>query len=161
MAGFFIQLYREKKIALIELAPLIRRFTGCLATAIYSYAIDPDGGLYKCVMDLGNEEMRVGNLKNVRDTNNTTFNKIFSRYAIGTDFWDNKRCRQCDFIIMCSGGCLKTRYVNRYLGHKDDSCCLYKYHLDEYLEILYEIQKESSEWLSKMKDDARGSGNPP
>ncbi|MFC1552204.1 SPASM domain-containing protein [Candidatus Latescibacterota bacterium] len=72
----------------------------CEAMLEHSFAIAPNGDLYKCSQLVGREEYSIGNIKdNVEDI-------FFSRQNVDTMLsapW--RQCRSCKFVPICRGGC--------------------------------------------------------
>jgi uncharacterized protein len=55
-----------------------------------------DGGLYKCPVFMGHEELKVGTLaKGIGDY----------RQSHNLDAWKNNECLECAYLPLCFGGC--------------------------------------------------------
>lgn len=80
-------------------------------TAIYenSYVIDPVGDIFKCWVDVGKPEEKIGDLKN------GIFNyALAEKYMLSSDKFTDGKCLQCSVFPICSGGCNKYRIDPSY-----------------------------------------------
>lgn len=69
----------------------------CMVDVDNSFVVHVDGGLYKCVTMVGNEEMRCGDIV----SGMTDY-----RQQYHLDHWQREeRCRQCVYLPLCFGGC--------------------------------------------------------
>ncbi len=94
---------------------------GCMAHALNSYIIGPEGELYKCWNDVSDPDMSVGNIASGKLTGST---RLLDFMTETTPF--NSECRECHAFPICSGGCAYYRLRN----YKDDAkftiCSQYK-----------------------------------
>lgn len=88
-------------------------------TAIYenSFVIDPYGDIYKCWVDVGVSDMKIGNLKE-----GVTNYKNVEKYMLSSDKFSDKKCLGCKIFPICSGGCNKYRLDSDY--NTNDICPL-------------------------------------
>ena len=73
--------------------------------------------------------------------------KLLSNYMVGTDAFDDPKCRNCFFLPVCDGGCAELRMRNNSGDSEFETCIEYKNRLPELLEIHYEkkaLQKRSA-----------------
>ncbi|MCP4163045.1 MAG: SPASM domain-containing protein [Deltaproteobacteria bacterium] len=110
----------------------------CMARSNNSYLVGPEGDLYKCWNDIGNDKYSIGNIHALDKIKNSMLRK----YMIGADPLDDPRCNKCFYFPMCSGGCPWKRLRNKYDGLEFDLCTYFKVNLDTFLEIHYEIKKD-------------------
>ena len=85
--------------------------SSCSAEHMYSYVIDPAGGLYKCINELGHKEFQVGDVK-TGPTNN-----LHSSLFLGRDPFTEEECSHCVYLPICYGGCL-----SEYMKQKTHAC---------------------------------------
>ncbi len=96
----------------------------CMIESSGSYAVDYDGGLYKCPAFAGKPAFVIGN---IADTV-TDYSQI---YRVG--FWKNSECLDCIYLPICLGGCRFKSYLeNKPINTKD---CRKEY-FEKHLEIL-------------------------
>lgn len=90
---------------------------GCMINSINSYIIGPKGEIYKCWNDVSNEDKIIGYI----DRKEIINKELFHRYLNISPFED-KKCRECFLLPLCSGGCGWYRYRNIYEKGKFDLC---------------------------------------
>lgn len=80
-------------------------------TAIYenSYVIGPNGDIFKCWVDVGVPEKRVGDLKSGIHNH-----ALIEKYILSSDKFSDKKCLACSVFPICSGGCNKYRMDSSY-----------------------------------------------
>lgn len=80
-------------------------------TAIYdnSYVIDPYGDIFKCWVDVGVPDMKIGTLKE-----GVTNFSIVEKYLLSSDKFSDTSCLKCKLFPICSGGCNKYRMGGGY-----------------------------------------------
>ncbi|MDQ2087226.1 thioether cross-link-forming SCIFF peptide maturase [Herbivorax sp. ANBcel31] len=88
---------------------IIKRITGCGAGHEY-LAITPTGDIYPCHQFVGNEEFKIGNVKNEKIYNNT-----IQKYFKSSNVYTKDECKNCWAKFYCSGGCA----ANSYQFHSD------------------------------------------
>ncbi len=95
-----------------------------------SVVIGPEGELYKCWNDIGDKSRIYGYIDG-RITNE----EVLLDYLVGADPFDDKNCRECILVPVCSGGCPHDRILNG-VDYKQN-CPLLKTNLEEFLWIHY------------------------
>lgn len=114
----------------------IRRNQTCIANNMYCYLIDPVGDMYKCWISMQNKKYKIGNV-----AANASFDSVMnSRYLCGSDYIFSEKCRKCDVLPICEGGCPMVRYFNKYEKKGDDICITFKKESLRLLELYYEQQ---------------------
>ena len=104
------------------------RFNYCCFDYVNSYVVDVEGNLYKCWNHVGNLNMRCGN---VRDKEN-----IISGQYLRCVQWNPltfDRCRSCNVLPICMGGCPDSAMKNR----NTPVCDTIRYNLDKIIELYY------------------------
>ncbi|MCM1141597.1 MAG: SPASM domain-containing protein, partial [Muribaculum sp.] len=94
-----------------------------------SLVIGPEGELYKCWNDIGDKSRIYGYIDG-RISNE----ELLLEYLVGSDPFDDKNCRECVLLPVCSGGCPYDRIKNTADG-KFQNCPLIKTNLEEFLWI--------------------------
>ena len=86
--------------------------SACMIEFANDLVVGYDGGIYKCPVFMGQEELRVGNLADgvgdYRDSHNL-------------DLWKNDECLECAYLPLCFGGCRFFRKLQT--GAIDDVDC--------------------------------------
>jgi uncharacterized protein len=95
------------------------KLSECMARYINSYLIDPKGNLYKCLYDIGNEKMSVGNITTDKIITN---NDLLSMYMVGADPFEDDKCKSCIHLMSCKGGCPRDRIFNEYFDGNFNTC---------------------------------------
>ena len=94
----------------------------CTATGLNSYVIGPEGEIYKCWNDVSNHDKIVGYI----NQNEFTNSKLYTRYMIACNCFNDPKCLECFFLPLCMGGCAWSKLRNLYEDGKYDLCSLYK-----------------------------------
>ncbi len=117
----------------------IRRNQTCIANNMYCYLIDPIGDMYKCWISMQNKKYKIGNV-----SNGAAFDSVMNaRYLCGSDYIFSSKCRECDVLPICEGGCPMVRYFNKYEKWGEDICITFKRQSLRLLELYYEQQLSS------------------
>ena len=95
---------------------------GCMVNHINSYIIGPDGELYKCWNDFGNEEKIIGNISDTKMSNKY----LFHRYMHELSAFSDAECKDCLLFPICTGGCSWYRNKNKFEDGKFNLCYEYK-----------------------------------
>lgn len=104
----------------------------CIATRHNGFVVGPEGELYKCWDDVGQEEMIVGSIHAEKTITNPV---LQARYASGLDAYSDPECRDCHVLPICGGGCVNKRLRSKLRGHQGLAYCSpFKNHLHKYLE---------------------------
>ncbi len=128
---FLVSLYKDYGLRFIDLFPTIN-YSACTAGRVNGIVIGPEGELYKCWNDVGNSEKVYGFLN--KPVGNR---KVLYRYLEGGSRFDNEKCKGCQLLPVCSGGCLYTRLRNKYEKADVDFCPVYKDNLEDFLYLHY------------------------
>ncbi|MEW8355077.1 MAG: radical SAM protein [Candidatus Thiodiazotropha sp.] len=134
---FTIKQFRKLSIPSGEgVYPLGAIFNICSANTKNSFVIGPEGELYKCWEDVGQENMVVGNVSSDTPFNN---NELVALYSTGTDPFLDQECKECSVFPICSGGCANRRLRAKYFNEDGmEYCSLYKLNLQTYLTEYYD-----------------------
>ncbi len=111
--------------------------TECLTRSPYAMVIGWQGEIYKCFEELGDENLVVGNINNESIFSNS---ELISKYSVGIDHYKNEKCRRCEYLPICHGGCPIRQLENVYSGYHNDCCTPFKGRMKEYLETIYLMQ---------------------
>jgi uncharacterized protein len=107
---------------------------GCGATVVNYYVIGPQGELYKCWNDIGDEKAIVGYV----DSDKIVNYELLTRYLAGPTMLDSEECKDCKLFPICDGGCIWARHKNIYNKGKLELCSYRKDSMDKAFEIFYE-----------------------
>lgn len=107
----------------------------CHANVVGNYVIAPNGDLYKCWVDLGDNNKKVGSIFDIEKKVN--HNKLMKYFVI--DKFNDSQCIKCFMFPLCAGGCAAYRDIKLA-----DDICPYNYkNIDATLEIWYEIYSQN------------------
>lgn len=103
----------------------------CAIRNFNSWVIDSKGDVYKCWEIIGNEKYKVGYI----DANGMHISnqKILNRYLYGADPLEETKCRECQLLPICSGGCPHKRIENKFNHKHFNVCTRFLDCLDDYL----------------------------
>lgn len=117
---------------------------GCKATYFNTLTIDYDEKIYKCSMDFGDETMALGKLgetiKNI---------DIESRYIIGSNPFNIKKCKDCFLILSCWGGCPQER-IRAIRKNTEPKCHFAKDDPNKFLEAHIKSILDSSRYTETI-----------
>lgn len=120
-----------------------RNVGGCTATGICTHVIGADGALYRCWEDVGIKDMQIGNICEDSLSNEPLLRKFLKC----TPFEDDE-CIACKLLPVCSGGCPKKRFNNKYNNASNELCFLLKTNdsntLFDYLISYYKMKSEQN-----------------
>lgn len=132
-AQFVLDIFDKYGIEIKSFLPKYRRHS-CVASKYFAFVIGPEGELYKCWRMVGNQKEAIGNV------NDGSFDMVkFSKYLIGADYTLDSKCLQCEFITLCGGGCPLVRMRNKYEKISLNHCCPEKTHMEQLMELRYEM----------------------
>lgn len=132
-AQFILDIFDKYGIEIKSFLPKYRRHS-CVASKYFAFVVGPEGELYKCWRMVGNQKETIGNV------NDGSFDMVkFSKYLIGADYTLNSKCLQCEFITLCGGGCPLVRMRNKYEKISLNHCCPEKTHMEQLMELRYEM----------------------
>ncbi|MEA1994447.1 MAG: radical SAM protein [Euryarchaeota archaeon] len=126
----FIKLFKlSQEMGFKSILPL-PRFLYCRAYIKNDLMFNPDGNLVPCLEAAGNcpEEFIVGNIFD-DPVYNSNADKFFKRSPL-----DFEKCRNCDIIAFCGGGCIPFAYAENDTLNSV-SCPFYKYIFKDMAEI--------------------------
>ena len=95
---------------------------GCMATCLTGYLIGPEGEIYKCWEDVGDETMVVGNIFDKKYTNMP----LLAKYMLHGSHILEEECQMCPFLPICSNDCAHNRVSNKFNGTEYELCSIYK-----------------------------------
>lgn len=130
---FLINEHKQNNMKELNLYPALS-FSECTARHVNSFVVGPQGELYKCWNDVGQKNKIVATLGNLEAANSG----LMARYLTGADPLENKKCQECFFFPICSGGCAFSRLRNKYENTNINTCHIAKNNLKEFLELHYE-----------------------
>jgi uncharacterized protein len=114
--------------------------TACTLVQHNTYVIGPDGELYKCWNNVGEEDKVIGNVASFKNWNMA----LVAEGMVSGNYLEDERCEKCFLFPVCDGGCPNVRMLNNRDGKRRDHCSYFKNNLEELLEIHYE-QKHGQE----------------
>lgn len=104
-------------------------YSMCTCMDNHAYVIDPEGYLYKCWNDVGIKVRSIGTLGE-----NITNYQIVTQFLMESDKFSDKKCLECAYLPICSGGCNLYRIGKCKNGTPYNVCCLTDRGLEKYLE---------------------------
>jgi uncharacterized protein len=72
----------------------------CQATSTHSVVIEPDGGLHRCWIEVGEDHKRVGHIAEAIDLSDPLSTRWLKFHPVRND-----PCRSCEVLPLCFGGC--------------------------------------------------------
>lgn len=143
-AQFVLDIFKEYGIEIKSFLPKYRRHS-CVASKYFAFVIGPEGEIYKCWRMVGNPKETLGNVKDGR------IDMVkYSKYLVGADFTFDPKCLNCEFIALCGGGCPLVRMRNKYEGTRMNHCCPEKSHIEQLMELRYEMHLKARESMKKQ-----------
>jgi uncharacterized protein len=104
--------------------------SGCGANSYNSFVIDPLGDLYKCWNHVGQENNRVGTLKN-----GISINETYEKFVLKDNL--DEKCKTCNIVPLCYGGC-SDKYRDGI--NLEERCKTYKYNIHEYINLFIDTK---------------------
>lgn len=101
------------------------RTTPCMAVSLNNFVVDPDGDLYTCWDIVGIKNRKVGDI-----INGATLN---SEYVSWLDFDISDKCKCCNMLPICQGGCPFKKMQN----NSNVECNYSIYSFKECLKLIY------------------------
>lgn len=137
-AEFQLESYAKTGISIDgSFFPATGRHNTCTATCHQGFVVGPKGELYKCWEDVGIEKMVIGSVHEEPFLTNPI---ILTRYIIGTDPYDDSRCKDCKLFPACGGGCVNKRMrVQQFSEGGIEYCSPLKESLEEHLDTYMDI----------------------
>jgi len=139
-AEFTIEQYSRHGIEDLKTFPG-RYYAGCTACRRNGFVIGPEGELYKCWDDIGIKEREIGSVW----PGGTWNAALTSDYLVASSYLDDPECLDCFFFPVCDGGCAHARLRNLLDGRQNQLCLKFKNHLQELLEIHYELKEKRAD----------------
>ena len=99
-----------------------------------SFAIGPDGNIYKCLELLGNKKKSIGNMLNLEIDIKKQMN-----YAMAYSPFDNEECCNCSVLPLCGGGCPLDREQSCNIN-TENSCSIIKKRIKQIISDAIENQ---------------------
>lgn len=97
----------------------------CQVDSSAGFVVHPNGTLYRCYAELGNDGHAVGSVLKAKSWASLGY----AAYQLRDPF-DDPDCCACWLLPTCVGGCPLTRNLNRRLG-MGKQCPAYKYHFEK------------------------------
>lgn len=98
----------------------------CCYNSIGTYAITPDGEIFKCIEQVGDKSKSIGNIKN----EGISLEKLSSCF-FKFNHLENSECIDCTVLPICGGGCPLDREADQ--GTNKKSCSFYKTYINDIL----------------------------
>lgn len=130
---FIAKTMRKHEVKALSIYPQ-KPPVGCTLTKRNAYVVGPDGELYKCWDDIGEESLVVGHIDSFTDWNMP----LIAEGMVAASYLDSQECKECFYFPVCDGGCHKARMKNLHDCKCRDVCSYFKDHLEELLELHYE-----------------------
>lgn len=99
-----------------------------------SFIFYPNGDIYKCSLDVGENDRIIGTCNKEKHYVNSNCE---SKYLFATSQLLPKKCRKCKILFYCWGGCSHYRFAKNMAYN----CLYHKSNLDQLIRITYEINK--------------------
>lgn len=109
----------------------------CCADHVSAYVIDPEGYMYKCWNDVGNQKRAVGNVCTIKDKMDDKMFAMNLEYIMWGPF-EHEKCRECDILPICMGGC-----PYKGITGNEPSCEKWVYNLEQTIIATYYQQCEN------------------
>lgn len=103
------------------------KFGFCEALSKNNYLIDADGNFFMCWEELGIHEKTVGSIVQGIDSENELY-----RFYTGTKDFGAEKCRTCNVLPLCLGGCPRLIY-----DYKQNKCSSMKYNIADWIKLYY------------------------
>lgn len=133
---YVVELYKEYNIITRNILP-VNNSGVCCANKHKSFVIAPDGSLYKCWIDLGKAEKKVGSIFEPEKLTNLA---LLSEY-FGDDKFNDPICLNCSLLPICGGLCPAAKDASP----DGERCPFDRKYIDYILEILYDIMQQAKD----------------
>lgn len=128
------KLYEKYNFTDFDLYPKFQ-LGGCTATYLNSFVIGPEGYIYKCWVDVGKKERKIGDIFTKK------YNlDLLSEYIVGTDMFSDPKCLDCLLLPVCDGGCNIKRLNYKLNNIPYDLCPIDIENLNVLFDLFYEQQ---------------------
>jgi hypothetical protein len=98
----------------------------CMYNSVGTYAITPDGEIFKCIEHVGNKNKSIGNI--IKES--ISLERLSSCFFTANHL-ENSECIDCPVLPVCGGGCPLDREIDQ--GVNKVACSFYKTHIDNIL----------------------------
>lgn len=132
--SFLVGLYNDHGLRYIDFFPKAR-MSMCTARNISSFVIGPEGEVYDCWNDVGDETKIVGKIGETASNM-----KLHLQYIAGASQFEDDECLKCVLLPVCNGGCQRIRIKDNNKKEKS-SCMLAKDHLEDFLYMHYLLKR--------------------
>jgi uncharacterized protein len=139
----FYQLLLDKGFRIEKLPSPTSAF--CMAQRLNAFLVDPAGNLYRCFNYVGDLKQSIGNIRDQVDFQHPNYTKLFN-----FDPYEDSRCKACDILPVCMGGCPSHRADRGMSG--DELCQSWKHNLGPMLEIIARSRQNKRQ--STIKEQA-------
>ncbi len=128
-------LYEKHGIKEINFYPEVQQLGGCTADSNSAFVVGPQGELYKCWVDVGKSERKIGSIYE-----NKINLSLYSEYLVGTDMFSDPKCLSCFLLPVCDGGCALFRLNHKLTKAPYNVCPVDKDEMSFLLDAFYEQQ---------------------
>lgn len=119
-------------------------FDECAIRNHNSWAFGPEGSVYKCWENIGNENERVGILDTEGRIKIIDNDKV-NQYYYGGDPLYSDDCKDCSYLPICQGRCPRQRILEELKQAEKEPCMKDTNCLDKYLDKIISNQYDSHE----------------
>ena len=103
----------------------------CGADKLNTLVISPEGDMYKCWSDLGNENLKFGNIRDLSKIEITNY-----IIYLNSEPYNDEKCKECKIYPICLGGCPYERRVDY-----KDKCEYNQEYLMNFMEDIVSIRE--------------------
>ncbi|MGL5478960.1 MAG: SPASM domain-containing protein [Clostridium sp.] len=115
----------------------------CGSLSPRSYVIEPDGTIQKCWSAVGDKSKMVGHLVD-RDFDKIIAKSNQAKWYSWSEF-DSGKCKECDILPLCMGGCPYYTIYDEYRKSEDDyNCNPMKYTINQSIKLIVKKIDEKS-----------------
>lgn len=108
---------------------------GCSADHANTFIIGPAGELYKCWVEVGQEDKIIGHINEPK----LNLSRL-SEFIVGSDMFNDKKCVSCQLLPICDGGCELYRINSKVDGSSYDICPYAVEDIPLLLDTFYELR---------------------
>jgi len=140
VAEFLLDQYDKYGIDSGGFYPMLKGNRPCMSECVNTDMIGPNGEMYLCLKDVGDEKEIIGNIF----TGKSNTSKL-ARYCVENIKQLHKEpCLSCQVKWLCGGGCPNHLYRKQQYGEKHDVCIPLrnKKILQKYLDLHYEFKQK-------------------
>ena len=100
----------------------------CIASRKLSFAIRPDGSLFKCYIPIANPDESFGEIENIKESMESINFKKWNSWSP----FEHPNCSGCKLLGSCRGAC-RFNYVSDSYKNEEFKCPSSKYFTNEYI----------------------------